>query len=118
MPVPAQGLSGLSAGPDSVQAVSIVQDDDDEAGGPVAVNTSDPGVVAAARFAVNQQARNSGATIRLVSVDQAKRQLVSGINYFLCLSVEMGGETTQVHVTVYNNGNQNRLGKWVVKACD
>ena len=61
--------------------------------------TNAPEVVAAAEFAVREQTRKGGNPIRLISVEAAESQLVQGMNYRLCLQVEIEDETNNVIVT-------------------
>lgn len=80
--------------------------------------TDDEEVLAAANAAVTQQSAQTDQTITLVSVDKARRQVVAGTNYDLCLTVEIEGESTSVSVQVYTDPQQERTLKgWTVKDC-
>lgn len=68
-------------------------------GGYKKIATDAPEVVSAARFAVSAQARKEGNKIKLISVDGAERQTVAGLNYRLCLKVEIEDEANNVIVT-------------------
>jgi hypothetical protein len=57
-------------------------------GGYKEVATDDPEVTSAADFAVAAEGRKENATIKLVSVETAERQVVAGTNFRLCLKVE------------------------------
>lgn len=64
---------------------------------PVAVD--DPEVVAAAEFAVSERGRKLDSAVKLISVEQAERQTVAGVNYRLCLKVEIEDKDNNVDVT-------------------
>jgi hypothetical protein len=61
--------------------------------------TDNAEVVAAAEFAVKEQTRKGGNAVRLISVEAAEGQLVQGMNYRLCLQVEIEDEVNNVVVT-------------------
>jgi hypothetical protein len=93
-------------------------------GGYKEVATDDPEVVAAAKFAVGAQGEKQKATIKLVSVEHAESQVVAGINYRLCLKVEVSDpsedvDTTQeVKTVVYKNlQRQYSLTSWEEAEC-
>lgn len=93
-------------------------------GGYRPVATNDPGVVAAARFAVKEQARKSGGAVKLISVDGAERQTVQGANYRLCLTAEVEDVennvvvTENVRVVVYQDlKRQYSLRSWQAEDC-
>lgn len=99
-------------------ANGVFLQDDDEAGGFVSARVDNPEVVASARAAVSQQASKSGSSISLVSINSAKQQVVSGMNYEMCLTVQIDGETTTVTAVVYVNLQKARsLRNWVVQDC-
>ncbi len=80
--------------------------------------TDDEEVLAAANAAVTQQSAQTDQTITLVSVDKARRQVVAGTNYDLCLTVEIEGESTSVSVQVFTSLQRERTLKgWAVKDC-
>lgn len=62
-------------------------------GGYSKVAADDPGVVAAAEFAVSAQKEKTGGPLSLVSIKHAERQVVAGMNYKLCLEVKAADET-------------------------
>jgi hypothetical protein len=68
-------------------------------GGFKQVAADDPEVVSAAGFAVKEQGRKEGNTVKLISVEKAERQTVAGANYRMCLQVEIKDETNNVIVT-------------------
>lgn len=83
-----------------------------------------PEVVAAAEFAVKEQTRKGGNAVRLISVEAAETQLVQGMNYRLCLQVEIEDEANNVivtegaRVTVYRDLKKKyTLSKWEVADC-
>jgi Aspartic acid proteinase inhibitor len=97
--------------------------EDDEAGGYVGASVSDSNVVAAARFAVKEQANKQGAAINLLSIKNAQIQVVAGINYDLCMQVnyKSGDEDAVeqfVKVVVYRNlKNEYSLSSWDEQDC-
>ncbi|HEY6186061.1 MAG TPA: hypothetical protein VIW80_00175 [Pyrinomonadaceae bacterium] len=58
-----------------------------------------PEVISAAEFAVKEQMGKGGGSIKLISVEAAEGQLVQGMNYRLCLQVEIEDEVNNVIVT-------------------
>lgn len=68
-------------------------------GGYKAVAANDPEVTAAARFAAAAQAREVNGAVKLLSVEQAERQTVGGVNFRLCLKVEAEDVENNVVVT-------------------
>jgi hypothetical protein len=73
------------------------------AGGYIEASASDPGVLAAGRFAVRAEGRRRGARMSLVSVERAETQVVAGTNYRLRLRVNVAGAVRDVEATVYEN---------------
>jgi cystatin-C len=93
-------------------------------GGYKEVAADDPEVAAAAKFAVGEQGRKQDAAIKLISVERAESQVVAGINYRLCLKVEVGDEAQDVDVTqevkavVYRNlKKEYSLTTWEAAEC-
>ena len=93
-------------------------------GGFKEISQSDPGAVAAAQFAVGAQARKTDATIELVSVEQAERQVVAGMKYRLCLAITTSGEEDEADVTInvrvvvfYSLKRVYTLSSWVEEDC-
>jgi Aspartic acid proteinase inhibitor len=83
-----------------------------------------PEVVSAAEFAVKEQTRKGGSSIRLISVEAAESQLVQGMNYRLCMQVEIEDEVNNVIVTqgvrviVYRDLKKKyALSKWEEADC-
>ena len=78
----------------------------------------DPPVVAAAKFAVSDQQTKQGGTVELVSIKRAETELVSGINYRLCLRVKVGGKSQTV-TTIVNKTLDDRhtLNSWEAGGC-
>ena len=78
----------------------------------------DPPVVAAAKFAVSDQQTKQGGTVELVSIKRAETELVSGINYRLCLKVKVGGKSQTV-TTIVNKTLDDRhtLTSWETGGC-
>lgn len=69
-------------------------------GGYKVVATDDAEVVAAAEFAVGEQAKQQESTIELRSIEQAEQQVVAGMNYRLCLRVGIDGDSEDKDVKV------------------
>jgi hypothetical protein len=65
--------------------------------------TNDPGVAAAAAFAVRERGRRTGRRVTLVAVRRAETQVVAGLNYRLLLSVREGRRPSDVTAVVYQN---------------
>ena len=93
-------------------------------GGYKKVATDDPGVQAAAEFAVGAQKEKQDGPLSLVAIKQAERQTVAGVNYRLCLEVEAADETDagvesqDVQAVVYRNlQNEHRLMSWQEAEC-
>lgn len=87
-------------------------------GGYKEVANDDSEVVAAADFAVSEQGRKQEVSISLVSVEHAEQQVVAGINYRLCLKVEIDGETQEVKAVVYRNlQKEYSLTSWEQESC-
>jgi hypothetical protein len=83
------------------------------AGGWAAASLQDEAVVKAARFAVHEQARRSGAELRLLSVKHARQQVVAGINYSMNLMVQGEGKHHLVIAVVWVKPNGDmELTRW------
>lgn len=81
-------------------------------------------VVKAANFAVKTQAKKQKAKIKLVKVSQAEQQVVAGLNYSLCMQIEVmekGKKITipqTVQTVVYLDLKQKyKLTSWSIAAC-
>jgi hypothetical protein len=93
-------------------------------GGYKEISKTDAGALAAARFAVSAQAEKKSATIELVAVEHAERQVVAGTNYRLCLTITTSGEKNEadvkitVKVVVYQNlKGEYKLTSWEEDDC-
>ena len=86
----------LFAGAAAAQGVPV-------AGGYGERPTSDPGVAAAAAFAVRERGRRTGRRVSLVEIKRAETQVVAGLNYRLLLGVREGREGRVVTAVVYQN---------------
>ncbi|MEO7539834.1 MAG: cystatin domain-containing protein [Pyrinomonadaceae bacterium] len=93
-------------------------------GGYKEVSTTETAVTAAARFAVKAQAAKQDATIELVDVAHAERQIVAGTNYRMCLVITTSGEENEADVTitarvvVYRDlKGRYKLSSWVEEDC-
>lgn len=90
------------------------------AGGYADTETTDAGVVAAAKYAVKKQALNSASKITLGEIKNAKVQVVAGMNYQLCMQVTVKKGRKKavkqfVQVVVYRNlQNQLSLTSWTL----
>lgn len=93
------------------------------AGGYKAVAVDDASVVAAADFAITAEAQKNEETIRLISIQRAEQQVVAGMNYRLCLKVEVSSQDSDakernVQVVVYRNlKGEHSLTSWEVSDC-
>jgi hypothetical protein len=83
------------------------------AGGYSARPTNDPGVSAAAAFAVRERGRRTGQRVTLAAVRSAETQVVAGRNYRLRLSVKEGRQSRDVTAVVFQNLRQRlSLESW------
>jgi len=93
------------------------------AGGWVSAAATKPEVVAAAHFAVAEQAKlmqkelePAAAKLRLVSILRAEEQVVSGMNYHLTLKVKLNGTRKKAEATVWwqawNKETPYKLTAW------
>lgn len=94
-------------------------------GGFKPVSADDPRVREAARNAVAAAAKKEQTNIRLLSVVAAEQQVVQGVNYRLCLKVEVEDAENEVEVTTHVRAQvfmslkrEYRLGGWKEEACD
>ena len=81
-------------------------------------------VVSAANYAVKAQAKKQKAKIKLIAVSRAEKQVVAGLNYRLCLQVEVKekGKKSAVLQTVQtivflNLKQKFVLTEWAIAAC-
>jgi hypothetical protein len=93
-------------------------------GGYKEIATDAAGVKEAAEFAVGAQGKKENATIKLISVERAESQVVAGMNYRLCLKVEVASEDEdvdvkqQVKVVVFRSlQKQYTLRSWEEEDC-
>ncbi len=86
-------------------------------GGYSEISKTDETVVAAASFAVKTQARKM-ASLKLVSIIGAKRQIVAGSNYQVCLLVNSTNKQQEVVAVIYQNlQNEFKLTGWTPGHC-
>jgi hypothetical protein len=93
-------------------------------GGFKPVATNDARVREAARNAVAAAAKREGMNIRLLSVVAAEQQVVQGMNYRLCLKVEIEDTENNVDVTTHvltqvymNLRREYQLRSWKEEDC-
>ncbi|MSO24304.1 MAG: hypothetical protein EXQ58_13920 [Acidobacteria bacterium] len=87
-------------------------------GGYHLLSNDDPETVSATKFAVGEKGRTFGKTIVLTSIVHAQRQLVSGVNYKLCLKVRVDGTSKRSEALVYRNPQkQYSLTIWTWGQC-
>lgn len=80
-------------------------------------------VIAAADFAAKTQAKKQKTTIKVVSIDKAKTQVVAGMNYRICMKVSVKKKSAKtaadqfVTAVVYRNlQNKHSLTNWTAVA--
>jgi len=74
---------------------------------------SDPGVAAAAAFAVRERGRRTGRRVTFLQIRRAETQVVAGLNYRLLLSVRENRKERDVTAVVYQNLRQRlSLESW------
>ncbi|MDX6696428.1 MAG: hypothetical protein QOF02_4031 [Blastocatellia bacterium] len=93
-------------------------------GGYKAVEADNLEVVAAAEFAVGAQEKKLESEVKLVSVEHAERQVVAGMNYRLCLKVEIEDKENntevrqEVKVVIFRSlKNEYSLKSWEEEEC-
>lgn len=103
----------------SLASASFAQSDQIAGGyGDADVKAKD--VVAAAKFAVKKGAAKEKATITLLTIKQARQQVVAGLNYEVCLEVnykKSGKKALKRYVkaVVYKNlKNVHSLTSWMI----
>lgn len=81
-------------------------------------------VVAAADFAVKKQAKMQKADIKIVAVNHAAQQVVAGMNYQVCLSIETTDRRTKtrtpqtVQTVIFRDlKGKYKLTSWAIAAC-
>ncbi len=80
---------------------------------------TDKSVVGAANFAVAaQNKKQKTASVTLIAVEKAEKQIVAGVNYRLCLAVKSNNKSAQATAVVYQNlQNQYKLTSWTSGNC-
>jgi hypothetical protein len=73
------------------------------AGGYGERRVNDPGVRAAAAFAVRERGRQTRRRVTLLNLTSAESQVVAGVNYRLVMDVREGGEVRSVTAVVFQN---------------
>lgn len=87
-------------------------------GGYKEIPNDDPEVVAAADFAIGEQGQKQEISITLVSIEKAASQVVAGINYRLCLKVEVDDEAQEIQAVVHRNlQKEYSLTSWKEENC-
>jgi hypothetical protein len=82
------------------------------------VSNDDPEATSAAKFAVREKGQKLDKTMVLTSIVYAQRQVVSGMNYKLCLKVKVEGTSKRVETVVYRNlQKQYSLTSWKWGEC-
>jgi Aspartic acid proteinase inhibitor len=81
-------------------------------------SVKDAEVIAAANYAVREEGRKEGTSIKLISIERAEIQVVAGTNYRLCLKVEINNETKDAKAVVYRNLSKTYLlTDWEEASC-
>lgn len=87
------------------------------AGGYKETSKTDEMVVAAANFAVETQMQKD-ASLKLVAIKRAARQVVQGSNYEMCLAVTSENKPQEATVVVYQDLQNNfSLTSWISGKC-
>lgn len=87
-------------------------------GGYGEASKTDAEVVKTANFAVKAQGKKVRKTFKLVSIERAEIQVVSGLNYRLCLKVKNKDKEQEIKVIVYKNlKNKLSLTSWTEENC-
>ena len=94
-------LAGGLAVAHSTAATSHAEVAAPRVGGFRAGAVTDPEVLKAAKFAVEEQAKKKGVGMELVSVESVEQQVVAGLNYKLRMTVKIGGQAQPVTATVW-----------------
>ena len=70
-------------------------------------------IIAAAAFAVRKQSEHEKKLIKLITISQAEKQVVAGVNYRLTLIVEVGVLNRTVKAVVFQDLKSNdKLISW------
>lgn len=87
------------------------------AGGYGDISKKDATVVDAASFAIDRQAEKN-ASVEMISVERAERQVVAGSNYRLCIAYNAGGKRQEATAVVYHNlRDEFALTSWTPGKC-
>ncbi|MBL8180121.1 MAG: hypothetical protein JNL64_00750 [Blastocatellia bacterium] len=88
-------------------------------GGYGSVAKTDATVIAAAKFAVAKQSESSNSELSLGDIVKAERQVVAGMNYRICMNVNVeGDEPMSVVAVVYQDLKRNySLSSWKAADC-
>lgn len=92
-------------------------------GGYQKIETTNAKAVSAANFAVKAEAKKENSKIKIVSVNEAERQMVAGTNFRLCMKVEVTDENNStisqiVQAVVYKNLKRKMsLTSWEESDC-
>jgi hypothetical protein len=88
-------------------------------GGYGSVAKTDATVIAAAKFAIAKQSETADSELSLGKIVKAERQVVAGMNYRICMTVNVEGDEPQtVTAIVYQDLKRNySLSSWKAAAC-
>jgi len=105
-------------------ASGFAQTDVPMAGSYQNVDVSDSQIVEAAKFAVKAQAKKQKAKIKLSAISKAEQQVVAGMNYRLCLQVQVTEKDKKtavpqtIQIVVFRSLKQKyELTSWAIAAC-
>jgi hypothetical protein len=73
------------------------------AGGYSEASITDEEVVAAAKYAVDEQAKRESSELHLISIRSSEQQVVAGMNYRLVLMVKKGTKEQMAKAIVYRD---------------
>lgn len=88
-------------------------------GGYGSVAKTDATVIAAAKFAITKQSETADSELSLGKIVKAERQVVAGMNYRICMNVNVeGDEPMSVIAVVYQDLKRNySLSSWKAADC-
>jgi hypothetical protein len=101
----------------------FAQENEPFAGGYIKVSLTDKQVIEAAGFAVKKRGSATRTTINLLSIESARRQIVAGTNYKICLRVQYrrrakGRDEQFIEAVVFRSlKNVYSLTGWKAAAC-
>ena len=88
-------------------------------GGYIGIDPYDPDVQQAAAFAVTMWSMRSPNPPTLRAITRAERQIVEGVNYKLCLDVDVAETRQRVQTVVYRDTAQTlHLTQWLTEGCE